>query len=112
ANPDDLRGWTVIAPAYMEMGRFADAARAYRRVIELDGPTPDLQTSLAEALILDAGGTGSPEALALLRAAAADDPEHTLSRLYIAAELTRQEDYPAAIAAWKDVLALSNGDEP
>src|SRR5690606_7044460 len=22
ANPDDLRGWTVIAPAYLEMGRY------------------------------------------------------------------------------------------
>lgn len=112
ANPDDLRGWTVIAPAYMEMGRFADAARAYRRVIELGGTTPDLQTSLAEALMLDADGAGSPEALELLQAAAASDPAHVLSRLYIAAELTRQENYPAAVEAWNAVLALSKGDEP
>ncbi|MDB5540986.1 MAG: ccmI, partial [Devosia sp.] len=35
-TPDDLRGWTVVAPAYMQMGRFADAANALRRVIELD----------------------------------------------------------------------------
>lgn len=112
ANPDDLRGWTVIAPAYLEMGRFADAAHAYRRMIDLDGPTPDLQTSLAEALMLDAQGAGSAEALDLLRAAAASDPSHVLSRLYIAAELTRAEDYPAAIEAWQAALALSKGDEP
>src|SRR5690606_20391947 len=24
--PDDVRGWTVIAPAYVELGRYADAA--------------------------------------------------------------------------------------
>lgn len=112
ANPDDLRGWTVIAPAYMEMGRFADAARAYRRVIELGGATADVQTSLAEALMLGADGDGSPEALELLRAAATSDPAHVLSRLYIAAELTRQEDYSAAADAWNAVLALSKGDEP
>jgi cytochrome c-type biogenesis protein CcmH len=112
ANPDDLRGWTVVAPAYMEMGRFADAARAYRRVIELGGVTPDLQTSLAEALMLAANGADSPEALELLQAAAASDPGHVLSRLYIAAELTRQEEYPAAVEAWNAVLALSKGDEP
>ncbi len=40
AAPDDLRGWTVIAPAYMQLGRYADAANALRRVIELDGPRP------------------------------------------------------------------------
>jgi cytochrome c-type biogenesis protein CcmH len=112
ANPDDLRGWTVIAPAYMEMGRFADAARAYRRIIALSAPTADLQTSLAEALMLDSGDAGSPEAFELLQAAAASDPAHVLSRLYIAAELTRQEKYPEAIEAWNAVLALSKGDEP
>ncbi|MCS6760428.1 MAG: c-type cytochrome biogenesis protein CcmI, partial [Candidatus Devosia euplotis] len=37
-NPDDLRGWTVVAPIYMQTGRFVDAARAYRRIIALSGP--------------------------------------------------------------------------
>ena len=111
-NPDDLRGWTVIAPVYRDMGRYEDAARAYRRVIELSEATPDLQTSLAEALMLAADGAGSPEALELLREAAAADPQHVLSRLYIAAELTRAGDFPAAIAAWEDALALAQGDEP
>ncbi|MCS6758653.1 MAG: c-type cytochrome biogenesis protein CcmI, partial [Candidatus Devosia euplotis] len=46
-----------------------------------------------------------------LRAAAAGVPRHVLSRLYIAADLTRQGDYPAAIAAWNDALALSTGNE-
>ena len=112
ANPDDLRGWTVIAPAYLQMGRYADAAKAYRRMIELSGPTPDLQTKLAEALMFEAQGAGSAEAMNLLRAAAASDPTHVLSRLYIAADLTRRGDYAAAINAWNEVLALSTGDEP
>ncbi len=111
ANPDDLRGWTVIAPAYLEMGRFADAAKAYGRVIALSAPTPDLQTRQAEALLLAAQGAGSPEAMALLRAAADSDPRHVLSRLYLASELTRQGDYPQAIAAWNAALALSVGNE-
>ena len=112
ANPDDLRGWTVIAPAYVETARFDDAARAYRRIIDLSGPTPDLQTSLAEALMLAAGGQGSPEAMELLQSAATSDPAHVLSRLYIAAELTRIEDFPAAAAAWQEALDLSKGGEP
>ncbi|WP_240232918.1 c-type cytochrome biogenesis protein CcmI [Devosia lacusdianchii] len=112
ANPDDLRGWTVIAPVYMETGRFADAARAYRRVIELSGATPDVQTSLAEALMFEAGDGSSAEAMDLLRQAAAGDPNHALSRLYIAAELTRQGQFQAAVTAWNEALALSKGDEP
>ena len=112
ANPDDLRGWTAIAPAYMELGRFADAARAYRRIMELGQPTADLQTRLAEALLLDANGAGSPEAMQLLSQAAAAEPTHVMSRLYLAAELTRQARYPQAEAAWNAALALAKGDEP
>lgn len=111
-NPNDERGWTVIAPAYLEMGRYADAAHAFGKVIELIGPTADLQTSQAEALLLAANGQGSNEAMALLEAAAASDPKHVLSRLYTAAELTRAGKYEQAVAAWQAALALSSGGEP
>ena len=112
ADPDDLRGWTVIAPAYLEMGRFADAARAYRRIIELDGATPDLQTSLAEALLLNGGETASDEAITLLGAAAGADPRHVMSRLYLASVLTGLGRYEDAVPLWKAALALSEGSEP
>lgn len=112
ANPDDLRGWTVIAPAYLELGRHADAARAYRRIIELGGPTADLQTSLAEALLLAAGETGSDEAIALLQAAVAAEPAHAMSRLYLASVLTGAERYDEAVPLWKAAIELATGDEP
>ena len=111
AVPDDLRGWTVIAPAYVEIGRYADAANAYRQIIGLSGPGAELETDLAEALLLQADGAGSPEAMDLLYAAAGRDPAHIRSRLYLAAELMRAEDYDAAAAYWREVIALANGDE-
>ena len=112
ANPDDLRGWTVIAPAYVEVGRYGDAVRAYRRVLELGEPTADLQTSLAEALLLEAEGAGSPEAMDLLRKAAESDSTHAMSRLYLAAELTGQGQYAEAVPLWQAAIALARGDEP
>ena len=112
ANPDDLRGWTVIAPAYVEQARYADAVRAYRRIIDLGGATPDLQTSLAEALLLAGDDAGTDEAIALLQAAAAADPAHVMSRLYLASVLTGVERYEEAVPIWRDVMALAKGDEP
>jgi cytochrome c-type biogenesis protein CcmH len=111
ANPDDLRGWVVIAPAYMEMRRFSDAVKAYRRIVELEGPTLQGQLRLAEALMFEAEGKGSDEAVTVLRAAAASAPEDELSRLYLAAELTRQGKFDEAVTAWNDVLAMGKGDE-
>jgi cytochrome c-type biogenesis protein CcmH len=112
ANPDDLQGWNVIAPAYLQLGRYQDAANAYRRLIALDGPTADRQTSLAEALLLIAGEAGSTEAVELLQSASASDPTHVMSRLYLGAEFTRMGRYDEAITAWEEALALAAGDEP
>ena len=35
--PDDGRGWDVLAPVYMRMGEFQQAADAYARAIEAIG---------------------------------------------------------------------------
>lgn len=111
STPDDLRGWTVIAPVYMQLGRFADAERAYRRVLELGGPTADAQTDLGEAVMMAGGGEVSQEALDLFRSAAALDPEHIRSRFYLAGETTRSGDFEAAVRHWNELLALAGGDE-
>ncbi|MEO5806042.1 c-type cytochrome biogenesis protein CcmI [Devosia sp.] len=112
AKPDDLRGWSVIAPIYMQSGRYADAEHAFRRIMDLGDKTAKAQTDLAEALLMQAKGDASGEPMTLLKAAAALDPTDARSRFYIAGELTRTADYPAATAAWKQLLALSKGDEP
>src|SRR6185437_16163965 len=36
-NPNDGRGWEVLAPVYMRLGRFDDAVRAWRNAIRLNG---------------------------------------------------------------------------
>lgn len=111
-TPDDVRGWTVIAPAYMELGRFADAEKALRKVIELDGPTADRETDLGEALMMQKDGDASGAPLELFRSAAARDPSHVRSRYYIASEAFREGDFAASKAAWEELLRLGKGDEP
>ncbi|HTM79225.1 MAG TPA: c-type cytochrome biogenesis protein CcmI, partial [Devosia sp.] len=86
ANPDDLRGWTVIAPVYLQTGRYPEAEHAYRQIIALGGANAETQTSLAETLMLQTNGSATGEAMTLLQSAAASDLTHVLSRLYIAAE--------------------------
>lgn len=111
-TPNDIRGWLALGPIYMEQGRFGEAVNAYRRVLELEPPTADRQTNLAEALILAGDGEVPDEAMTLLRDAVAVDPIHVRSRFYLAGELTRQGLFPEAIALWEDLLLLATGDEP
>ncbi len=111
-NPDDLRGWTVIAPAYMQLERYADAVRALRRVNELATPTADSLTDLAEALMMQQNGSLEGEPLELARRAYALDQTHVRSLYYIAGEETRIGDFDAAIRDWNALLKLSKGGEP
>jgi cytochrome c-type biogenesis protein CcmH len=111
-TPDDLRGWQAIGPAYMQLQRFAEAERAFRRAIELGGATADAETNLAEAIMMKQGGSVAGEPLTLLQSAAARDPTHVRSRFYLAGEATRVGDYEAAVDQWNALLALARGDEP
>lgn len=111
-TPDDLRGWAAIGPAYMQQGRFADAERAFRRIIELDGPTADRESDLAEAVMMRQGGSAEGEPLQLFESAASRDPNHLRARFYLAGEATRAGEYQSAMAQWSALIAMANGDEP
>lgn len=111
-SPDDVRGWKVLAPVYMRSGRYADAEKAFRRILALAPPTADAETDLAEAIILANNGIATDESLSLLQSAAASDPNHVRSRFYLAGEATRVGDFAKAITLWKDVIAQSKGNEP
>lgn len=111
-DPNDVRGWTVLAPALVQVGRFADGANAYGRVIALSQPTAQLLTDQAEALLLAADGAGSAEAMAQLRQAADLDAADPQPRLYLAAELTRTGDYAEAARYWHAAINLATGTEP
>jgi len=111
-DPDDLRGWTVLAPAYMQQGRFTDAAHAYRRIIELSGSTADSETDLGEALMMANNGSAVGEPLSLFQSAAARDAKHVRSRYYLASEATSAGDYETAVALWNELLSLAADNEP
>ena len=111
-DPGDVRGWILLAPIYIEQGRFIDAVAALRRVLALEPPTADRQTDLAEALILANDGAFDEETLRLLDNAIASDPLHVRSRFYLAGELTRMENYEDAAALWEELLAIATGEEP
>lgn len=111
-NPDDLRGWSVVGPAYMSLGRFADAENAFRNVLALGGADAGVQTQLATSLLAQGEESGVAEAQQLLRSAVAADATAPLPRLYLAAELMRIKAYAEAAGYWQQAIDLAQGDEP
>ena len=105
ANPDDGKGWQVLAPVYRRLGRYDDAVKAYGEVVRLVGSTAETEADLGEAMVAASGGTVTPQARAVFERAAADDPKAARPRFYLALALGQEGKTDAAIAAWNALLA-------
>jgi len=111
-NPNDGRGWEVIAPIYLRLGRFADAIKARRNALALSGETSERQAGLGEALAAAEDGKITAEAKAAFERAVALDGDNVKARYFLglAAE---QEGRPAAAAEiWRAILAAAPPDAP
>ena len=51
ANPEDGRGWEVLGPVYLRLGRFEDAVKARQNALRLLGATPAREADYGEALV-------------------------------------------------------------
>jgi cytochrome c-type biogenesis protein CcmH len=111
-NPDEGRGWEVIAPIYLRMGRFDDAVKARRRALELNGVTAERQAGLGEALTAAANGVVTAEALAAFQAAAGLDPDHVMARFFLGLAAEQDGRASEAAAAWRSLLDRAPPNAP
>ncbi|KAB2755059.1 c-type cytochrome biogenesis protein CcmI [Brucella anthropi] len=83
-NPGDVRGWDVLAPIYLRLGRAADAVNAYRSSIRIAGENFPRVLGLGEALATASGGTVTAEAEGFFKKAADLEPNDVRPQFYLA----------------------------
>lgn len=110
--PQDGRGWEVVAPVYLELGRADDAAAAYRNAIRLLGSSAQRQTGLGEAILAAQGGIVTADARAAFQAANEADPAAPAPLFYLALAAEQEGDFDAAAAGWRALLAETPADAP
>lgn len=104
-NPQDGRGWELIAPVYLRLGRFEDAVKARANAVRLLGDSADREADLGEALAAAANGIVTVEAKTAFDRATVLDPNHLKGRYY--AGLAAEQDGKPREAAgiWHELLA-------
>lgn len=109
-NPQDAKGWTVLARSYMQLKRYAEAEQAYEKVTQLVKDDAQLYADYAEASALAAGSTliGKPEAL--IQKALAIDPQHIKTLLLKGSLEFERKTYDQAIVDWESALKLLPAD--
>jgi cytochrome c-type biogenesis protein CcmH len=103
-NPNDARGYAVLAPVYLQLGRFDDAVNARRKVLVLVGATAERQADLGEALTAQANGVVTAEAKTTFERALALDPKELKARFFVALAAEQDGDRAKAAAIWQAML--------
>jgi cytochrome c-type biogenesis protein CcmH len=103
-NPNDARGYEVVAPVYLRMGRFADAVNARRKLLQLAGETAERQADLGEALAAAGKGIVTVEAKTAFERALALDPNDLKAKFFIGVAAEQDGDRHKAAAIWTGML--------
>lgn len=111
-RPNDGRGWEVVAPVYMKMGRFDDAVRARANALRLLGATAARESDLGEAQAGAANGVITAEAKQSFERALKLDPAD-LKAQYFTGLAAMQDGRPQdAIRIWRTVLETAPANAP
>jgi cytochrome c-type biogenesis protein CcmH len=81
--PDDGRGWEILAPIYLRMGRVNEAVKARTNALRLLGGNAEREVDLGEALVAEANGVVTAEARAAFERASVLDPRHPKARFFL-----------------------------
>jgi cytochrome c-type biogenesis protein CcmH len=112
ANPDDGRGWDVLAPIYSRLGRYGEAVTAYRNAIRLDGASGTRESGLGEALAGAAGGMVTAEAQAAFSRALELEPGQPKASFFLASALAQEGKVAEALSAWQAMMIALPADSP
>lgn len=111
-NPNDGKGWDVLGPIYLRMGRYPEAAKAFAAAIRLEGATAVREAGLGEAIASEAGGIINADAVAAFERALALEPGNPKARYYLATAKAQEGRIAEAVADWKALVADSAADSP
>jgi cytochrome c-type biogenesis protein CcmH len=111
-QPDDARGWEVVAPVYLKMDRPRDAARAWQKVIQLEGVTAERAASFGEALVYADEGRISPQARKAFEAALEQDASEPRAQFFLGMADEQAGDNAGAIQRWTRLLDGAPADAP
>ncbi|MBZ6076427.1 c-type cytochrome biogenesis protein CcmI [Microvirga puerhi] len=111
-QPQDGRGWDVVAPVYLRMGRTEDAVKAYESALRYLGRDATRLANYGEALVISRDGMVTAEAQAAFQEALAIDNSSAKARLYLARAAEQDGQMAKAKAEYQAILSASPPDAP
>ncbi len=111
-NPQDGRGWDVLAPIYLGLNRMQESETAYRNALRLLGPSVARHTGLGQALFAQSGGIVTAEVQETFVAAQSLEPDNPLSAYFLALGLAQEGRTDDARSGFAELASNSPADAP
>lgn len=105
-NPDDPKGWAMLARSYRALGRLPQAQDAFAHVGDSLNQDPVLLTEYADVLATNAGGNITGKPLELVMTALKLDPNNGMALSLAATEAYKRRDFTRAAVYWERLLSL------
>jgi cytochrome c-type biogenesis protein CcmH len=111
-HPGEGEGWEAVAPVYLKLGRYRDAADAYARAIQLKGESVKLLAGFAEASMLANDGVVSEEARGAYERILKLEPQRTEARFWLALAKEQDGKLAEALSEYRALLAAAPAAAP
>lgn len=111
-NPNDARGWEVLAPIYLRLGRSEDAVKARVQIINLAGSSALREADLGEALIAADGGIVNADARAAFERARAQDSTNAKANFFLALAAEQDGRRDDAVKGWSELMQSAPPGDP
>jgi cytochrome c-type biogenesis protein CcmH len=112
SNPDDGRGWEVLAPVYAKLGRYDESVRAWKLAIEHLGESAGRLDGLGESMVAAAGGVVTADARKVFDRAFALDNNAVAARYYSGLAAKQDGSPEQAAKIWREMIASAPPDAP
>lgn len=110
-NPNDARGWEVLAPIYLRLGRAQDAVNARSNIVQLRGADAERLSDLGEAMVASADGAVRADAKQTFDRALGMDKSNAKARFFLALAAEQDGRKSEALDAWRALASeTSAGD--
>ncbi len=111
-NPDNPKGWAMLARSYKVMGRFDEAEQAFAKVGALLNTDPTLMVDYADLLAVRANNNIEGKPLELVNKALALEPNHPMGLMMAGVAAYRRSDFKGAMAYWERLHGVLEPDSP
>lgn len=111
-NPDDGKGWAMLARAYAVLGRYNEALPAYEKAANLNQSDPVLLVDYADVLAAVNGKNLQGKPMELVQRALMIDPANIKGLNLMGTAAFQAGNYTHAVSYWEKLLKLLPPDSP